>query len=341
MMIRWSIEMADLGKLPAVGSFFMVGLPGPELDNSTEHLIDELAINNFVIFRRNVTSPEQLKRLCQDLAAACQRRGLVFPLIAIDQEGGTVARLAEPFTCFPDARLMAEGGGENQALVDYARTCARELLGVGINMNLAPVLDACPRGHGYFMERRSLGDDPGQVADLGALIIREMQGHGLVPCAKHFPGLGMARLDPHHQLPRVSCSRDEMAKHLRPFVRAMEDGVLALMTSHAIYENLDSRWPATLSRQIIVDLLRNELAYDGLLLTDDLEMGAIENEMSAARAAVLSFQAGADLLLICEGHEKVREAHGAMVEACNLGNVGSERLCQSARRLAGVRSFLA
>lgn len=337
MKILWTI-MADQGNLPETGSFFMVGMPGPELDSSTEQLVRELAINNFVIFRRNFINPGQLQRLCHDLAAVCQENDLPFPLIAIDQEGGTVARLTEPFSVFPDARVMAEDG--DQALIAYGRICAKELLGVGINMNLAPVLDVCPQGQGYFMERRVLGEDPRQVAERGMLIIREMQDRGLVACAKHFPGLGMARLDPHQQLPRVSSSRDEMAGHLEPFVRVMEDGGLALMTSHTIYEDLDPRWPATLSGQILTGLLRDKLGYDGLLLTDDLEMGAIENEMTAARAATLSFQAGADLLLICEEHEKVREAHGVMVEARTQGVFGTKRLLESARRLAGVRSFI-
>jgi len=325
-----------------LGGLFMVGLPGTELDASTLDLIEKYGINNFILFKRNVESPEQARSLCRDLAAACRRTGLAAPLISIDQEGGTVARLKAPFfTEFPDARKLAENGQAEELLADYARTCARELLALGVNMNLAPVLDVCPGGQGLVMERRSLGEDPFRVAELGALVIREMQAHGLAACAKHFPGLGSVTLDPHEVRPVVDRSSAEMeACDLLPFQAAIAGQVAAVMTSHTVYPRLDRINPATLSPMILGGLLRHRLGYSGLVVTDDLEMGAIENEGTVADAALEAFVAGADLLLICHDHGKIRAAHEALAGAYGV-KVSPERTQLSLQRIGAVRERFA
>lgn len=326
----------------SIGGLFMAGLPGPELDDSTINLIQGHGINDFILFRRNVQDPLQLKKLCQDLARACRRAHMAAPLIAIDQEGGTVARLRAPhFSEFPDARVLGASERAEELLGAYARTCARELLDVGVNMNLAPVLDVCPAGQGLVMERRSLGENPEQVARLGALVIREMQGQGLAACAKHFPGLGAVALDPHEARPVMARSRAELeACDLPPFQAAMAAGVAALMTSHTLYPHLDPDNPATLSAEILTGLLRRDLAYDGLIITDDLEMGAIVKEGPVADAALAAFLAGADMLLICEDHAKVLAAWEALRSAAE-GRIPGQRLSQSLARIAAVRARFA
>lgn len=324
--------------LKKLGHLFMVGLPGHTLDASSRELIVSYGINNFIIFKRNVASPRQLAALCAALRDACRAAGVGQPLISIDQEGGTVARLPPPFTQFPDARTLAEGGKPEEALREYALTCARELLGVGINMNLAPVLDVCPAGQGYFMERRVLGAEAGVVARLGALLIETMQRHGLAACAKHFPGLGAAKLDPHEVLPVVDAGAEVLRAHDLPsFARAFAVDVAAVMTSHTIYDGLDPATPATLSPTILHDLLRREMGYDGLVITDDLEMGAIENAQSVAAASLGAMQAGADMLLICHDHEKVRASHARVSEALHGGELTDERILRAAARVAAVQ----
>jgi beta-N-acetylhexosaminidase len=316
------------------GKYFMVGIPGLVLDSSTEDLVRTQGIHNFIIFSRNVEGPDQLRRLCQDLESVCQDYELPFPFISIDQEGGTVARLSEPFTQFKDARILAESREPEKELAVFARTCARELADVGINMNLAPVLDICPSGEGFFMEHRSLGNDPYKVGELGCLIIDEMQKLGVAACGKHFPGLGEAKLDPHLQLPTVSKKHEEIVGgDVIPFQQAMDAGVAAIMTSHTIYSDIDDGIPATLSRFILSTMAREKLGYDGLIITDDLEMGAIENEGSIHEAAVKSFVAGADILLICHDHGKIRRSFAAFQEAVKEGVISAGRLRDSSRRI--------
>ncbi len=320
-----------------LGSLFMVGIPGLTLDDSTLSLVEQRGIGHFIIFKRNVQSVDQLRGLCGDIRSACKEAGLGSPLISIDQEGGSVARLPEPFTQFPDARKLAEDAAAEELLKDFAHTCVRELLDVGVNMNLAPVLDVCPNNLDFFMERRVLGSTAAQVAHLGALVIQTMQREGLAACGKHFPGLGAAQLDPHEKLPLVDRTQGEIEElDLPPFLAAIHAQVAAIMTSHTIYQGLDPSQPATLSKKILTGLLREKMGYEGLVITDDLEMGAIENERSVADAALLSFLAGADMLLICHEHSKVQATYDILLGALERGQVSQERLALSSTRIARV-----
>ena len=319
------------------GHVFMVGMPGLELDDSTRQLISRDKIHNFILFKRNVGNKEQLKRLCSDLKSACLESGLPEPLISIDQEGGSVARLAEPFTVFPDQRVLAEDSSPEDKLREFAVTCARELREIGVNMNLAPVLDICPRDHGLFMERRCLGNDPEVVAELGAVVIEAMEVAGVAACAKHFPGLGMAELDPHLELPVVDLPRSHFDEaELVPFRRAKEAGVASFMTSHAMYMDFGEELPGTLSREIVHVYIREKIGYQGLVITDDLEMGAIEQFMPFAKATLQAFMAGADLLLICHDHEKIRAALKEMRKALDVGIITGEAISTSLQRQVDV-----
>jgi beta-N-acetylhexosaminidase len=326
----------------SLGQLFMAGLPGVTLDDSTRNLIEEFRINNFIYFKRNVESPEQLKKLSDDLHSVCTRNNLSPPLIAIDQEGGSVARLASPFTQFPDARVLAQADNPENALSEYANVCSKELTSIGVNYNLAPVLDVCEAGREYFMEKRSLGGDPGVVGRLGTHVIRVMQAHGIAACAKHFPGLGAAVVDPHFKLPNVAKPEPELrSQDILPFRQAVAAGVASIMTSHTIYQHLDPESPATLSKIILTDLLRNDLGYDGVVITDDLEMGAIEKEGDLGQAALQAFSAGADLLLICQSHEKVIDALGKTGRAIAENPELQARMQESIRRVKVMRDIFA
>jgi beta-N-acetylhexosaminidase len=334
------LQGADLVAL--LGKLFVVGLPGMELDDSTKRLIKEFRINNFIYFKRNVRSREQLRRLSEDLRRSCAAVNLAPPLIAIDQEGGSVTRLPPPFTQFPDARVLAGSQYPEKELKTYARTCSRELKEIGVNYNLAPVLDVCEAGSKYFMEKRSLGGDPGIVARLGSLVVRELQANSIAACGKHFPGLGAAVVDPHFQLPTVAKKESAiLAQDIVPFQQAITAGVASIMTSHTIYEHLDPHNPATLSQKILTGLLRDRLGYEGVIITDDLEMGAIEKEGDLGNAALQAFTAGADLLLICHSHEKVIDALEKTAAAVAANRELQAKLLESTGRVSMLRGRFA
>jgi beta-N-acetylhexosaminidase len=320
----------------------MVGIPGYELDPSTLALIREEGVHSFILFRRNVRDRRQLTTLCAALRECCLDHGLPRPLIAIDQEGGQVARLPPPFTLFGEPRQLAEAADGVQRLTDFAFTCATELVEVGINMNLAPVLDICPTGQGLFMERRCLGEDPRRVAELGALVITGLQRCGVAACAKHFPGLGSALLDPHLELPVVDRPGARLlAEDLVPFTQAITAKVAAVMTSHAVYADLDPALPGTLSPLVVEALLRGRCGYDGLIITDDMEMGAIEKFAGFEEAVLTAFQAGSDLVLICHDHGKIRRSLAALRGAAVSGAISPARITASLRRQAEILGWVA
>lgn len=324
------------------GHLLMVGIPGCELDDSTLALIRDEGVHNFILFRRNVRDRQQLTDLCTALRQSCLEHGLPRPLIAIDQEGGQVARLPPPFSIFPEPRRVAEEENCRTLLHQYATTCATELVEVGINMNLAPVLDVCATGQGLFMERRCLGGDPRRVAELGMFVIKGLQECGVAACAKHFPGLGAAMLDPHLELPVVGLSEERiLTEEMEPFRWAFSNKVASVMTSHAVYAALDPELPGTLSAKVVHDLLRRRCAYDGLIVTDDMEMGAIGNFMEFPAAVVKAFQAGADLVLICQDHSKIRQALLALRQGLQSGALESARCHDSLRRQAEILEWVA
>ncbi len=315
------------------GPLFMVGLPGPRVDQVARELVRDLQVGGVALFARNLEDPQQVWQLTHDLqkeALAAAGRPL---FIALDQEGGTVQRLKAPFTIIPSAHdLGLEGNGARVA--ELARRTARELALVGINMNLAPVLDVA-RGPDCPQWSRSYGPDPERVADLGAAAIRGYLEGGVIPVAKHFPGLGDTHKDSHVELPRAGSLNASREVDLLPFQRAIAAGAPAVMTAHLVVPSWDER-PATLSPVILQEWLRGRLGFTGVIITDDLEMGAIAGRTPAPEAAVRSLAAGADLLLICNNWQAAWEAGELMARDGQMQARGEE----AGARLTALRKLL-
>ncbi|MFH1148024.1 MAG: beta-N-acetylhexosaminidase [Pseudomonadota bacterium] len=328
------------GAGPAFGELFMVGVPGPTIDSDTYELVRDYGINNFILFKRNVVDPLRLFRLCRDLKDACLENGLVPPLISIDQEGGRVARLGAPFTQFISPSEMAGSPDPERAVKDFARVAAGELKLVGCNMNLVPVLDLAWPGADGVMEGRTLGNDPAIVGRLGSLMIQGLQERGIAATAKHFPGIGRVKSDPHYHLPVIEGSSLELeARDLLPFRAAISANVASVMTAHVIYPDLDKENPATLSSEIVTALLRHRLGFDGIVIADDMEMGAIEGHYTIEESAVRAFQAGVDLLLICHKKEKVVQAFDAIAGLVGEDDPGRRLLAESLERINRIKGI--
>ncbi len=292
----------DLSELhDHVGRLFMIGMPGTQLDPETRSLIRDRGVGGVILFKRNIVDPLQVAMLTNVLQETALKYHGVPLFLAVDQEGGRVARLREPFTRFPGNSAIGDGPDSDEMAAVFGRVTAMEMRLVGLNMNMAPVLDVLTGPVDPVLEGRTFGEEPARVGHLGRIVIRVLQENGVMAVGKHFPGLGKARLDPHEVLPTIEMDQQEMDRiHLPPFQDAILEGVSALMTSHALYPGLDDRFPATLSQAAITGLLRERLGFEGLIITDDLEMGAIKKDPGVAEGAVKAFEAGNDLLLICE-----------------------------------------
>lgn len=324
-----------------IGRFLIIGFDGEEFSSKLKDLLLEIRPGGIILFKRNVSGgPKQVASLinaCRNLAASEFDHRL---LVAIDQEGGTVKRLAPPFSQFPGQRELAEKMSAEQVR-EIGAAGARELSAVGINFNLAPVLDICTDPEANFMADRSFGSDPDTAAEYGKAIIDGHAEHGVLTCLKHFPGIGDTHLDPHYDLPTVNHSLERMRRfEMKSFGRVIKHGAAAVMTSHIRYPGLDPEWPATFSKTIITDLLRDELGFNGLVLTDDMEMGALVKHFPIGEAVVKSIAAGSDLALICHKKERILSAKNALVKAVNSGYISRQRINESLERFERMQELI-
>src|SRR6266851_5458223 len=297
-----------------VGRRLVLGLPGPDLTDEDIRLFRETQAGGLILYRRNFETPERLARLVDGLESALGRRLLV----ATDHEGGRIIMLGRGVTIFPDG-LAAGTAGEVTFAHRQGLFEGRELRRLGVDLNFAPVLDVLTERYSPNIGIRSYGKDPELVSRLGAARIQGMQAAGISACAKHFPGKGHAPVDAHLGLPVIDSDWSEMhATHLPPFLAAMEAGVDAIMTSHPLYPRLDPapRMPATFSRLIVEEYLRGEVGYRGVIVSDDLEMGAIGELCPIGEATVRAAAAGHDLLLVCHTPERQRsEEHTSELQS--------------------------
>ena len=261
-------------------------------------------------------------------------------LVATDHEGGRIIMLGREVTIFPD-NLAAGTAGEVNFVHRQGLFEGRELRRLGVDVNFSPVLDVLTDRYSPNIGIRSYGKDPALVARFGAARIRGLQAAGVSACAKHFPGKGHAPLDAHLALPTIASEWAEMhATHLPPFLAAIEAGVDCIMTSHPLYPRLDPapRTPATFSRLIVEEFLRDEIGYRGVIVSDDLEMGAIGEICPVGNATVRAAAAGHDLLLVCHTPVRQREAHAALLEAYRSRALPLRELEKSAARLDALRA---
>jgi beta-N-acetylhexosaminidase len=320
-----------------IGQLFMLGFTGTTVGPEVVDLLTTYKPGGVILFARNLTDADQIVALTNDL----QRHASGSPLlIAIDQEGGRVSRLPAGFTVFPPCATVGSCRSTELAYAAAAAT-AQELRAVGINMNMAPVLDVNTNPRNPIIGDRAFGADPGLVGELGLATIAGLQQNRVVACGKHFPGHGDTVADSHKELPLVAASRERLDEvELRPFRSVVEQGdrgPAAIMTAHVLYPALDEKLPATLSPAILTDLLRQQWRFDGLIVTDDLEMHAIIDHYGIGDAAVRALQAGADLLLICKDRERAVTAMEAVHKSVTDGTLPAERLEASLRRIERVK----
>jgi beta-N-acetylhexosaminidase len=315
------------------GQLLMVGIPGPRVDAEARELVRDLKVGGVILFARNIESPEQVWELTRDLqreAMAATGRPL---LLAVDQEGGRVQRLKEPFTLIPPAREL--GITRTPEEVEYlSRQVANELALVGLNVNLAPVLDV-PRSPACPQWDRAYSSDPDRAARYALAAIRGYRAGGIIPVAKHFPGLGDTLADSHEVLPRALSSDAKREADLLPFRQAIAAGVPMVMTAHVAVPQWDEH-PATLSAVALQGWLRQRLGFAGVIITDDLEMGGITTSLPAPQGAHEALAAGADLLLICNNWQAAWETARLLAQDASLAPRGQE----AAARINSLRQTL-
>ena len=319
------------------GQRLMVGFHGQALDDNLRFMIRDLRVGGLILFKRNVSEPSQIAELCGAAQVCAADSGNPPLVIAIDQEGGPVARLGPPFTVFPGNRAIGASGSE-QSAKEFGAVTARELKGVGINMNLAPVLDVAPPGFDSVMADRVFGEDPELVASLGKTMIKGLQDNGMPAAAKHFPGIGRTTLDSHADLPRLDTERQVLDEtDLVPFRVAIASGVEAVMLSHVVYRAFDAEWPASLSSVIAKTVLRESMGFGGIIMTDDLDMGAIEKHFDIETAVRRVLGAEIDIALICHSRQKMEKAYQVLLEVGGESEESRRKATASVQRILNLK----
>lgn len=336
-----------------IGQLFFIGLPGTEVDASTRALLDEVSPGGICLFSRNLRRGEQIRALTDELREILP----VEPIISLDQEGGLVDRLRRIMTPMPPPRVIREHG--DLAAARALGTMTGEILRrFGFNMNFAPTMEIMSEDRDLLsngLYSRSFGRSPGEVLGYSMVYLRGLQSQGVLGCLKHFPGIGAGEVDSHEELPLVHLSHDELVgKDLAPYIELFvhrqdeDDRVRAVMVGHGGYPKIDLEdetiggrlVPASINKNIVTKLLREELGYKHLVLTDDMEMGAILKHCPIEDAAKAAFAAGEDMILICANPESVRKSYQAMVSAYRNDEFSMERLDESLHRIAEVKLLL-
>ncbi len=332
--------MAGLSDEQKVGQLLLLGFGGTQMDEIISSFLEEMQPGGVALFSRNVSETEATMQLIRDVRTHDPRTSLVatpsLPMfVAVDQEGGSVVRLKTQAVILPSA--MALGATDDAALARrVGQTLGRDLLAWGFNMNLAPVLDVSSNPKNPVIGVRSFGGDPVRVGEIGVGYIDGLTDVGVIAVAKHFPGHGDTDTDSHYALPVLLHDRARLdAVELRPFARAFGAGLPAIMTAHIALPKIaeGDDVPATVSGKVITGVLRDELGYDGLVITDGLEMQGIIDRFGAGEAAVRAVVAGADMVMVLWFPEKKKEVRRALLDAVGSGRLSRARLDQAVRRV--------
>lgn len=322
-----------------VGQLFLVGFNSKNADLKIQDLIENNYAGGVIYFTRNIADLKQIKKLSKTLQSLALDSGAGIPLfIAVDQEGGKVRRIEE-LSYFPANQVLGAAGDQERTRKTAAVT-AKELKELGININLAPVLDVNNNPNNPVIGERSFGSDPELVAEMGVAYIKGLQSEGIIAVAKHFPGHGDTTTDSHTDLPVINHSRERLENiELYPFKKAIEAGVEIIMTAHIYFPAIEAEVgiPATLSKSVLNNLLREELNFQGLIITDDMEMGAITENFGTAAGVVRSIKAGSDIVLISHSYDKQKRAIRAVIEAVSSGMITEKRIEESLKRIIKLK----
>ena len=321
-----------------VGQRFMVGFDGFEASADVKRLIRDYGVGHIIYFARNIANPEQVAELSRELQACARDAGQDLPLvIGVDQEGGRVARMGPPWTVWPPLRALGRIGSDDLA-ERMGAALAAECRSCGINCDFIPNLDVDTNPDNPIIGNRSFATDTDLVGRLGAAMIRGLQAGRVIGSAKHFPGHGDTDADSHLELPIVGLPRPRLYDvEIRPFRKAIEADVATVMMAHVLYPDLDEKLPASLSPAVVEGILRKELKYEGVVLTDDLEMKAVAVRWKPAESAVLAMKAGCDVLPVCSKHDAQVDAMEGAIRALESEELSWESMDVSVARIRRMK----
>lgn len=324
--------VASMSKTEKIGQMVMIGIQGTKVDDDSLYMLNQYHMGGVILFDRNMESPEQVKQLTSDLQAQSNEKVPLF--IGIDEEGGDVVRMAEKLTPPPSQKEIGSTGDIEQAKT-WAIKTAKSLKDMGINVNFAPVADVGSN------DKRSYSTDTNIVIDFVRAATEGYQQENIIYSLKHFPGIGKGKVDSHIDSSSIDVAKEVlMTEDILPFKTIIDENApndYFILVSHLKYLALDEEYPASLSSKIMTDLLRNKLGYKGIIITDDMEMGAVANHNDFRSIGVNAVKAGADIVLVCHEYEHQQEVYLGLLDAVNSGEISQERIDESVKRIIKVK----
>lgn len=324
--------VASMSQTEKLGQMMMIGIQGTKVDDDSLYMLNQYHMGGVILFDRNMESPEQVKQLTSDLQAQSNEKVPLF--IGIDEEGGDVVRMAEKLTPPPSQKEIGATGDIEQAKT-WAIKTAKSLKDMGINVNFAPVADVGSN------DKRSYSTDANTVIDFVRAATKGYQQENIIYSLKHFPGIGKGKVDSHIDSSSIDVVKEVlMTEDIIPFKTIIDENKpndYFILVSHLKYPALDEEYPASLSSKIMTDLLRNKLGYKGIIITDDMEMGAVANHNDFRSIGVNAVKAGADIVLVCHEYEHQQEVYLGLLDAVNSGEISQERIDESVKRIIKVK----
>lgn len=332
------MDISDMHLEQKIGQMVMAGFPSDSIDKNARSIIEDAKIGNIILFARNVKDAKSLADLNMHIQQMVISSTGIPAFISIDQEGGMVTRIQKGATFFPGNMAFSAAGDECDTETE-GRIEGEELRAMGININIAPVLDINSNPENPVIGVRSYGDDPDRVARLGMGYIKGIQGSGVIATAKHFPGHGDTSTDSHLCLPSVPYDMERLRNvELYPFRKAIESGVDAIMSAHVLFPAIENeRLPATLSYKILTGLLRKRMGFNGIIMTDCMEMKAIADYFGTVNAAVMAVKAGADIVCVSHSMNLQVESVNAIKKAVIDGEIQESRIDESVNRILAIK----
>lgn len=324
--------VASMSKTEKIGQMVMIGIQGTKVDDDSLYMLHQFHMGGVILFDRNMESPEQVKQLTSDLQTQSNEKVPLF--IGVDEEGGDVVRMAEKLTPPPSQKEIGATGDIEQAKT-WAIKTAKSLKEMGINVNFAPVADVGSN------DNRSYSTDVNTVINFVKAAATGYQQENIIYSLKHFPGIGKGQVDSHVEISSIDASKDVlMAEDILPFKTIINENKpedYFILVSHLNYPALDEEYPASLSSKIMTDLLRNELGYKGIIITDDMEMGAVANHNDFKTVGVNAVKAGADIVLVCHEYQHEQDVYLGLLDAVDNGEISQQRIDESVKRIVKAK----
>jgi len=314
----------------------MVGIEGTMFGDDAKQMIQQHRVGGIILFKRNIDNPAQTLSLINELKRANSANKI--PLfLSVDEEGGRVSRMPDQLRDLPPSGRIGEIG-DNELAFEIGRVLGQELKALGFNMNFAPVLDINSNPNNPVIGDRAFGTTPDLVSRLGIQTMKGIQSQNVISVVKHFPGHGDTSVDSHIGLPSVYHDYERLKSfELIPFADAIKNKADAVMIAHILLPQIDPEHPASLSRAVITDILRKDLNFQQVVITDDLTMGAIANNYNLGEAAVKAVTAGSDIVLVCHSLEMEMQVINALTNAVETGQISTERIDESVYRILKLK----